>query len=59
MKRILHVKTRAGDELAEAVRQADEAEGHSAVTLIDLTAENVDYQKLLEAVFAADSVQAW
>jgi len=58
MKRILQVKTRAVDELSEAIRQVDEADGLS-VTQIDLTAEQVDYQKLLEAVFAADSVQTW
>lgn len=58
MKRILQIKTRPEDELAKAIRQADEADG-VAVTLIDLTAEEVDYQKLLEAVFKADSVQSW
>jgi hypothetical protein len=58
MKRILHIKTRSHDELAEAVRQADEAAGAN-VTCLDLSAAEVDYQKLLEAIFQADVVQSW
>jgi len=58
MNKILHVMTRDGDELGEAVVAADR-EAEVPVTVIRLSNTDNDYQKLLEAVFEADSVQSW
>ncbi len=58
MKKVLHVLTREGDELAEAIVAADRAAGEG-VEVVRLTAVEADYQQLLEAIFAADSVQSW
>lgn len=58
MNKILHVLTRDGDELAEAIVAADR-EADVSVTVIRLPAAEGDYQQLLEAVFEADSVQSW
>jgi len=58
MKKVLHVLTREDDELAEAIVVADrEADGRT--TVVELAVTEVDYQHLLEAIFAADSVQSW
>jgi hypothetical protein len=58
MNKILHVMTREGDELAEAIMAAD-LEADMSVTVIRLSAADPDYKELLEAVFEADSVQSW
>lgn len=58
MRKVLHVLTREDDPLAEALVRADREAGVS-VEVMRLTAEPVDGQLLLEAVFAADSVQCW
>jgi len=58
MNKILHVLTRDGDELAEAIVAADR-EADVDVTVMRLSAADNDYQQLLEAVFKADSVQSW
>lgn len=58
MKKVLHVLTREGDELAEAIVAADREAGEG-IEVVRLTVTEVDYQQLLEAIFAADSVQSW
>jgi hypothetical protein len=58
MKKVLHVLTRDDDKLAEAVVSADRAAG-AHVEVIQLSEKPPDYQGLLEAIFAADSVQTW
>ncbi|MGV3754564.1 MAG: hypothetical protein ACO1QS_04220 [Verrucomicrobiota bacterium] len=58
MKKVLHVLTREDDELAEAIVAADREAGEG-VEVVQLTATKVDYQQLLEGIFAADSVQSW
>jgi hypothetical protein len=58
MKKVLHVLTREGDELAEAIVATDRETGEG-VEVVRLTVAEVDYQGLLEAIFAADSVQSW
>jgi hypothetical protein len=58
MKRILHLKTRSEDELAATIYQTDIA-ASAEVIVMDLTKQDVDYQKLLEAIFMAEVVQSW
>jgi hypothetical protein len=58
MKKVLHVLTRDDDELAETVVVADRAAG-AHVEVIQLSEKPLVYQELLEAIFAADSVQSW
>lgn len=58
MNKILHVLTRDGDELAEAIVAADQAADVSVIVM-RLPPSKVEYQQLLEAVFEADSVQSW
>ena len=58
-RRLLHVLTGPApalvQDLAAAGRQSESAE----VTIIELTAEGADYDALLDAVFAADTVTVW
>ena len=54
----LHVLTRPDDDLARHLIAAQQAAG-VCVETADLTEANPDYQRLLEKVFAAESVQVW
>lgn len=58
MKKVLHVMTREDDQLAEAIVAADRDAG-VRVEVVCLEVATADYQRLLEAIFAADSVQSW
>jgi len=60
MRRHLHILTRAEDRLAQAiVEQQRQAQVGHEVVVIDLTAPKPDYERLLDEVFAADSVATW
>ena len=60
MLRHLHILTRAEDRLSQTViEQQREAQAGHEVVVIDLTAPESDYDRLLDAVFAADSVATW
>lgn len=58
MRKILQVITQESDELAEAIAAVNR-ETDAGVTVMRLSPDEPDYQELLEAVFAADSVQSW
>ena len=57
MPRILHIITHQPDELARAVAAAQESA--TGVEVADVTVPEPDYEKLLEQIFAADSVEVW
>jgi hypothetical protein len=59
MKKILHVITKTDDELAQAVIAADRESGAAVEVIRAGPADAVDYERLLNAIFAADSVQSW
>jgi hypothetical protein len=59
MPLVLHILTRKDDALAtEVVAQQREQRGLDVETF-DLTQPQPDYDRLLERIFEADSVQVW
>ena len=59
MRAVLHIVTRANDALAAAAIATQQKRPEAQVKVVDLTAEEPDYAKLLEEIFAADSVAVW
>jgi len=59
MPAVLHIVTRANDALAAAAIATQQKRPEAQVKVVDLTAEEPDYAKLLEEIFAADSVAVW
>lgn len=59
MRRILLVLTRSLDPLNDIVTGAEQHLPETEVEVIDLTTDRPDYDHLLTAIFAADSVQVW
>lgn len=62
MRQQLHILTRPDDELAAsliATQHQAAAAGKGSVEVVDLTGPEPDYERLLEAVFEADSVAVW
>jgi len=59
MRKVLCILTSSTDELSKAVVSAEKALNDCAVETFDLTVPKPDYEKLLEAIAAAESVQVW
>lgn len=59
MRKVLCILTTPGDELAKAVVSAEKEVPDCAVETFDLSGPQPDYEKLLEAIAAADSLQVW
>lgn len=59
MRHILLVLTQSLDPLNDIVTATERTLPDTDVRIVDLTVESPDYRQLLEAVFAADSVQVW
>ena len=59
MRKVLCILTSTGDELSNAVVSEEQGQSDCCVETFDLSAANVDYEKLLDAIAAADSVQVW
>ena len=59
MRAVLHIVTRANDALAAAIIATQQKRPEARVKVVDLTAPEPDYAKLLEEIFAADSVAVW
>jgi len=59
MTRILHILTRPDDALARNIVEFQRELPENEVMETDLTRGEVDYQKLLEDIFDADSIQVW
>ena len=59
MPALLHLVTRPQDRLAaEVIDRQRQDPGHE-IRVIDLTAQDVDYGRLVEEIFSADAVQVW
>lgn len=59
MRNVLLVLTKSLDPLNDIVTAVERTLPDHEVTVMDLTVERPDYGQLLDAVFAADSVQIW
>lgn len=59
MRRVLIVVTKPFDPLRDTLAEAETSLADTEVEQIDLTVESPDYPRLLEAIFASDSVQVW
>ncbi len=59
MRIILHIRTRPDDTLADQVIATQRRQADVRVEVVDLTGPEPDYGKLLEQIFAADSVAVW
>ena len=59
MRRILLVITKPPEPLDDVVAGIQRNLPGHEVVVADLTAEPADYQRLVEQIFAADSVQVW
>lgn len=58
MRSILHILTKPEDELTRAVIDAQRALADTSVEVVPLSAD-ADYDRLLDQVFTADSVEVW
>lgn len=59
MRRVLLILTQSMDPLNDVVTSAEQALTGHQVEVMDLTVENPDYSRLLNAIFEAESVQVW
>lgn len=59
MPNLLHILTESADALAKEIIAKQTANSENKVEVVDLTQAETDYRKLLEKIFAADSVQVW
>jgi hypothetical protein len=59
MAQILHILTRPNDSLAAEVIARQKASQPDSVQVMDLTKPDPDYERLLELIFVADSVETW
>ena len=59
MQTVLHILTRADDELATEVIRRQEANPQVRLKVSNLTTDSPDYSQLLEDIFTADSVEVW
>jgi len=59
MRQILHILTEANRDLASSVIDSQKAETGVQVEVVDMASGDVDYDQLLDQIFAADSVQVW
>lgn len=59
MRKVLCILTSGTDQLSREVISAEKELSDRTVETFDLTAANPDYEKLLDAIAGADSVQVW
>lgn len=59
MKTLLHILTRPEDALVTSIVEEQSAIEETAVEVADLTRADADYARLVERIFAADSIQVW
>jgi hypothetical protein len=55
----LHIVTRKEDALSKEIVSLQQAQPESSTVIADLTIGAPDYKRLLEQIFAADSVTVW
>jgi hypothetical protein len=59
MRKVLCILTSSGDALSKAIVTVEKGLSDCAVETFDLAAPEPDYNKLLDALATADSVQVW
>ena len=59
MRRVLCITTSHSDGIAEVVISAEKAQPECAVQTVDLAVPNPDYDRLLDEILQADSIQVW
>jgi hypothetical protein len=59
MAQILHILTHPDDSLAKEIIARQKASQPASIEVVDLTNPNPDYERLLELIFASDSVETW
>lgn len=59
MRQILNILTQTNRDLASSVIDSQKAETGVQVEVVDMASGEVDYDQLLDQIFAADSVQVW
>lgn len=59
MRQVLLILTQSLDPLNDIVTGIEPTLPDVRTEVIDLTIDQPDYQRLLTAIFAADSVQVW
>lgn len=59
MPRILHILTEPNDALAQKIIAQQRTKPQNEVEVINLDDDTADYKKLLEKIFAADSIAVW
>jgi hypothetical protein len=59
MPTLLHILTQPDDSLANEIIAKQQSKPENKIDVVDLTQADADYKKLLEKIFAADSVQVW
>jgi len=59
MRVFLHILTKPNDTLMVGVMETQQKRPDVQVEVVDLTGPEPDYIKLLEAIFAADSIAVW
>ena len=57
MRTILHILTRPADELTNQLAEQQRLLSETKVELADVTGGSVDYDALVQRIFAADSVE--
>jgi hypothetical protein len=59
MRVVLHILTKPDDEIAREIIVRQSADPGLQVAVADLTSPAPDYVKLIEGIFAAESVAVW
>ena len=59
MDAFLHIVTRSNDALAAGIIALQQKRPDAQVKVVDLTTPELDYAKLLEEIFQADSIAVW
>ena len=59
MRVALHILTRPDDRLARQIIDRQREQADQEVHVVDLTAAKPDYARLLQEIFASDTVAVW
>jgi len=59
MRVVLHILTQPDETLAQEVISRQREQQDQEVNVVDLTAAEPDYARLVQEIFAADSVAVW
>ena len=59
MRRLLHVVTQVNEPLAAEIIRLQRQRPDCEVEVVELMPPDLDYEALLERIFAVDSVQVW